>query len=180
MGSVLEKVSGRMLSVIAGGAAFALTLLGFLLIGSLNQQVAASLVIGLFALCIVRMAAERPNGEQARAVAALIDRLLAVRRGDLTSPAPEALRQAMPELGLAVDGLFEQLRSTLDDVHALAMYDPVTSLPNRIHFRREAEQILRATRADGLAGLLFIDLDGFKAVNDLLGHAPRYQVLAMV
>src|SRR5881398_2519586 len=121
MGSVLERLSGRMLSVIAGTAAFALTLLGFLLLGSLNQQVAASLVIGLFALCIVRMAAERPNGDQARAVAALIDRLLAVRRGDLTSPAPDAVRQAMPELGSAVDGLFEQVRSTLDDVHALAM-----------------------------------------------------------
>jgi len=180
MASVLEKISGRMLSVIAGGAAFALTLLGFLLLGSLNQQVAASLVIGLFALCIVRMAAERPNGEQARAVAALIDRLLAVRRGDLTSPAPEALSHAMPELGLAVDGLFEQVRSTLDDVHALAMYDPVTSLPNRIHFRREAEQILRATRADGSAALLFIDLDGFKEVNDWLGHAQGDQVLALV
>jgi diguanylate cyclase (GGDEF)-like protein len=180
MGSVLEKVSGRMLSVIAGGAAFALTLLGFLLIGSLNQQVAASLVIGLFALCIVRMAAERPNGEQARAVAALIDRLLAVRSGDLTSPAPDALKQAMPELGSAVEGLFEQVRSTLDDVHALAMYDPVTALPNRIHFRREAEQILRATRADGSAALLFIDLDGFKEVNDWLGHAQGDQVLAEV
>jgi diguanylate cyclase (GGDEF)-like protein len=180
MGSVLEKISGRMLSVIAGGAAFALTLLGFLLLGSLNQQVAASLVIGLFALCIVRMAAERPNRDQTRAVAALIDRLLAVRRGDLTSPAPPALKQAMPELGLAVDGLFEQVRSTLDDVHALAMYDPVTSLPNRIHFRREAEQMLRATRADGSAALLFIDLDGFKEVNDWLGHAQGDQVLALV
>ncbi|MBV9929696.1 MAG: EAL domain-containing protein [Alphaproteobacteria bacterium] len=180
MGSALERISGRMLSVIAGGAAFALTLLGFLLIGGLNQQVAASLLIGLFALCIVRMAAERPNAEQARAVAALIDRLLAVRRGDLTSPAPDALKQAMPELGSAVDGLFEQVRSTLDDVHALAMYDPVTSLPNRIHFRREAEQILRATRADGSSALLFIDLDGFKEVNDWLGHAQGDQVLALV
>jgi diguanylate cyclase (GGDEF)-like protein len=169
-----------MLSMIAGAAAFALTLLGFLLLGTLNQQVAASLVMGLFALCIVRMAAERPNGAQARAVAALIDRLLAVRRGDLTSPAPEPLKETMPELASAVDGLFEQVRSTLDDVHALAMYDPVTSLPNRIHFRREAEQMLRATRADGFAALLFIDLDGFKEVNDWLGHAQGDQVLAVV
>jgi diguanylate cyclase (GGDEF)-like protein len=180
MGSILEQLSGRMLSVIAGSAAFALTLLGFLLLGSLNQQVAASLVMGLFALCIVRMAAERPNGEQARAVAALIERLLAVRSGDLTSAAPQPLKQAMPELASAVDGLFEQVRSTLDDVHALAMYDPVTSLPNRIHFRREAEQMLRATRADGSAALLFIDLDGFKEVNDWLGHAQGDQVLALV
>jgi diguanylate cyclase (GGDEF)-like protein len=180
MGSAIERMSGRMLPVIAGAAAFVLTLLGFLLLGSLNQQVAASLVIGLFALCIVRMAAERPNLAQARAVSALIDRLLAVRRGDLASPAPQPLKEAMPELASVVDGLFEQVRSTLDDAHALAMYDPVTALPNRIHFRREAEQVLRATRADGSAALLFIDLDGFKEVNDWLGHAQGDQVLALV
>ena len=180
MNAILERVSAGMLSLLAGAAAFALTLLGFLLLSNLNQQVAASLVIGLFALCVVRMAAERPNGAQARAVAALIERLLAVRRGDLASPAPERLRVAMPELASAVDGLFEQVRSTLDDVHALAMYDPVTSLPNRIHFRREAEQMLRATRTEGVAALLFIDLDGFKEVNDWLGHAQGDQVLALV
>jgi diguanylate cyclase (GGDEF)-like protein len=180
MSALLERISGHMLSVFAGTAACALTLLGFLLLGTLNQQVAASLVMGLFALCVVRMAAERPNGAQARAVGALIDRLLAVRRGDLTSPAPETLKETMPELASAVDGLFQQVRSTLDDVHALAMYDPVTSLPNRIHFRREAEQMLRATRADGVAALLFIDLDGFKEVNDWLGHAQGDHVLAVV
>jgi diguanylate cyclase (GGDEF)-like protein len=180
MRAALERISGHMLSVIAGGAAFGLTLLGFLLLGSVNQQVVASLVMGMLALCIVRMAAERPNGAQARAVVALIDRLLAVRRGDLTSPAPDALKETMPQLASAVDGLFEQVRSTLDDVHALAMYDPVTSLPNRIHFRREAEQMLRATRADGIAALLFIDLDGFKEVNDWLGHAQGDHVLAVV
>ena len=180
MGDALGMLSGRMLSVIAGSAAFAFTLVGFLLLGTLNQQIAASFVIGLFALCIVRMAAERPNGGQARAVAALIERLLAVRSGDLTSPAPEPLRAEMPARASAVDGLFEQVRSTLDDVHALAMYDPVTSLPNRIHFRREAEQILRASRTDGSAALLFIDLDGFKEVNDWLGHAQGDQVLGMV
>jgi diguanylate cyclase (GGDEF)-like protein len=178
MSSTVGKISNRFLSVLAGVSAFALTLLGFLLLGSLNQQVAASVVFGLFALTIVWLAAERPNSAHARAVAALIDRLLAVGRGDLSSPAPAALKREMPVLAAAVEGLFAQVRSNLDDAQALAMYDPVTALPNRVHFRREAERIL-ASRDSG-AALLFIDLDGFKEVNDRLGHAQGDQMLVMV
>src|SRR5206468_6771874 len=86
-------ISNLLFSVLAGAAAFALTLLGFLMLGTINQQVVASLFIGLFALAVVRLAAERPNSGQARAMAALRDRLLAVAQGDLASPAPEALRR---------------------------------------------------------------------------------------
>ncbi|HEX8125903.1 MAG TPA: EAL domain-containing protein [Allosphingosinicella sp.] len=178
MASTVEKISNRVLSVTAGLSAFALTLLGFLLLGSLNQQVAASVVFGLFALTIVYLAAERPNSAHARAVSALIDRLMAVSRGDLASPAPAALKREMPALAAAVEGLFDQVRSNLADAQAMAMYDPVTALPNRVHFRREAERIL-ASRDSG-AALLFVDLDGFKEVNDRLGHAQGDQVLVMV
>ncbi|MEA3062628.1 MAG: hypothetical protein QOJ94_2409 [Sphingomonadales bacterium] len=180
MVTTVQKISNRLLSAVAGVAAFALTLLGFLLLGTLNQQVAASLLIGFFALAVVRLAAERPNSDHVRAVDALVARLLAVGRGDLASPAPTVVRQQMPALASAVDGLFEQVRSTLDDVHAMAMYDPVTAIPNRIHFRREAERLLAATRPESRAALLFIDLDGFKEVNDRLGHAQGDQVLVMV
>src|SRR5437660_10228519 len=141
MARTVGKISNRLLSVSAGAAAFGLTLLGFLLLGTIDQQVVASLFIGLFALAVVRLAAERPNSAQAQAMAALSERLLAVGRGDLSSPAPELPRRAAPAVAAAVEALFEQVRSTLDDAHALAMYDPVTALPNRIHFRREAERI---------------------------------------
>ena len=86
MPSTVGKISNRVLSISAGVSAFVLTLLGFLLLGSLNQQVVASLFIGLFALMVVQLAAERPNSAHARAVTALIDRLMAVSRGDLASP----------------------------------------------------------------------------------------------
>jgi len=178
--STVGKISNRLLSAVAGTAAFALTLLGFLLLGTFDQQIAASLLIGLFALAVVRLALERPNGDHVRAVEALVSRLMAVGRGDLSSPTPNVVRQHMPALAAAVDGLFEQVRSTLDDVHAMAMYDPVTAIPNRIHFRREAERLLAAVRPESGAALLFIDLDGFKEVNDRLGHAQGDQVLVMV
>jgi diguanylate cyclase len=178
--AVVEKISNWLLSILAGGAAFILTLIGFLWLSGIDQQVAFSLLMGLFALLVVRVAAERPTRGQARAVAALIDRLLAVGRGDLSSPAPPTVRARMPALAAAVDGLFAQVRASLDDFQAMAMYDPVTSLPNRVHFRGEAERILASRQPTDRTALLFVDLDGFKEVNDRLGHAQGDQMLVMV
>ena len=175
-----SKISNGIFSLAAGIAAFLLTLLGFLLLSTVNQQIVGSLFIGMFALLVVRYASERPNSGHARAVAALVERLLAVGRGDLNSPAPPALRREMPALAAAVDGLFDQVRSSLDNFRTMAMYDPVTALPNRVHFRREADRVLRACAGTERSALLFIDLDGFKEVNDRLGHAQGDEVLTMV
>lgn len=178
--STLGKISNRLLSAFAGVAAFIFTFLGFILLSSFDEQLVASILMGMFALMLVWIAAEKPNSQHARAVAALIDRLLAVRSGDLTSPAPALLRREMPSLAGAVDGLFEQVRSNLDNVNAMAMYDPVTALPNRVHFRREADRLLKSGKEGECTALLFVDLDGFKEVNDDLGHAQGDQVLVLV
>jgi diguanylate cyclase (GGDEF)-like protein len=175
-----EKISNFLMSLCAGVAAFVFTLVAILMLSDLNEQIVASATMGMFALLIVWVASEKPNSAHARAVAALIDRLLAVGAGDLTSPAPPSVRRELPALASAVDHLFEQVRSNLDNVHVMALYDPVTALPNRVHFRREAERILKARPACENVALLFIDLDGFKEVNDSLGHAQGDQVLAMV
>lgn len=174
------RLGNILTSVLAGVASFLFTLTAFLMLRDISEQVMASVTIGLFALSIVWMAYEKPNSGQARAIAALVERLLAVKAGDLASPAPAALKREMPELAAAVDGLFEQVRSNIDNVSAMALYDPVTSLPNRIHFRREAERMLNDEKGDPGFALLFIDLDGFKEVNDRLGHAAGDQVLVIV
>lgn len=175
-----HKAANLLTSVAAGVAAFLFTLVSFLMLRDLGEQVMASFTVGLFALAITWIAYERPNSGHSRAAAALIERLLAVRTGDLSSPAPPSLREAMPDLAAAVDGLFEQVRSALDDVSAMALYDPVTSLANRAHFNREAERMLAARRGEQLQALLFLDLDGFKQINDTAGHARGDEVLALV
>ena len=61
----------------------------------------------------------------------------------------------------------EELKRLLDQVQHLAYHDPLTGLANRALFM---ERIERAVAGDRPAGLLFVDLDEFKQVNDTLGH----------
>jgi len=63
-----------------------------------------------------------------------------------------------------------------------ALHDSLTGLPNRALVLDRAEQMLaRTARKPGTyAGALFIDIDGFKHVNDNLGHAAGDQLLKVV
>lgn len=59
--------------------------------------------------------------------------------------------------------------------------DSLTGLPNRRYFAEQLERALsHASRARETVGLLYIDLDGFKLVNDSLGHVIGDQLLAQV
>jgi diguanylate cyclase (GGDEF)-like protein/PAS domain S-box-containing protein len=63
-------------------------------------------------------------------------------------------------------------------MHQLAHHDPLTGLPNRLVFEdRLANALERAQRGGTRAALVFIDLNGFKAINDRLGHKAGDQVL---
>ena len=174
-----QKISNAVLSCAAGGASFLFSLAAALFITELDGKVLAALVAGAFCLLICYIASERPNSENARALAALRDRLMAVEEGDLVSPAPPSVKKVMPKLAQAVDTLFAEVRASIENAHALGMYDPVTSLPNRLHFRSEADKLLGETGGRRTA-MLFVDLDRFKAVNDSLGHARGDQLLIMV
>ena len=174
-----QKISNAVLACAAGGASFLFSLATLLTITQFNGRVLSAIVAGAFCLLIAYIAAERPNSESARALAALRDRLMAVEEGDLVSPAPEAVKTSMPKVAAAVDTLFAEVRASIENAHALGMYDPVTSLPNRLHFRSEADKLL-GENADKSCAMLFIDLDRFKAVNDSLGHARGDQLLIMV
>ncbi|PKP81638.1 MAG: hypothetical protein CVT79_09575 [Alphaproteobacteria bacterium HGW-Alphaproteobacteria-18] len=74
--------------------------------------------------------------------------------------------------------LVEELREKSAEADVLAHMDPLTSVTNRRGFFRKLEERLASARADNTPLTVgVIDLDGFKAVNDIFGHAAGDQLL---
>ena len=118
------------------------------------------------------------------------------RAEEKISQANVALRSANDELELRVEertrrlveinqqlqGEIAQRQESEERSRFLALHDPLTGLPNRRQFR---EELMNAVASIGSAkvnsiAVLFIDLDGFKGVNDTLGHAIGDQLLETV
>lgn len=67
--------------------------------------------------------------------------------------------------------LLTRLKQTNEQITYLAHHDTLTSLPNRILFYDRLNQaITRGRREKELSAVLFLDLDGFKLINDTFGH----------
>jgi diguanylate cyclase (GGDEF)-like protein len=88
------------------------------------------------------------------------------------------------EVGEMVDGfnfLVAKVRDNEARMTRLAHHDALTRLPNRFSFLLRAQQtVALARRQKGRLALMFIDLDGFKPVNDELGHEAGDQLLQQV
>ncbi|MDX1735899.1 MAG: EAL domain-containing protein, partial [Halioglobus sp.] len=72
-------------------------------------------------------------------------------------------------------GIFQNVSErhrTEKELHRLAFFDELTGLPNRRMFKEHVARVLSAaTRQDSKCALCVLDLDGFKQVNDALGHS---------
>ncbi|TGN41046.1 bifunctional diguanylate cyclase/phosphodiesterase [Marinobacter confluentis] len=74
-----------------------------------------------------------------------------------------------------------QLKAAQSELHRLAFYDPLTGLANRQLFRDRLNHVVhRSKRNQESAALMFLDLDGFKRINDTLGHDAGDELLTLV
>jgi diguanylate cyclase (GGDEF)-like protein len=89
-------------------------------------------------------------------------------------------QEALEALAAVASDAFGRLRLT-DDMTHLAWHDTLTDLPNRGLLKDRVEHALEVSRRRGTRmALLFIDLDGFKPVNDRFGHAAGDALLVDV
>ncbi len=92
-----------------------------------------------------------------------------------------AYRHALEELSHRIALQLDEIAAQRDRIAVLATHDTLTGLPNR---QLADDRLLMATRMAARAGeriaVLYVDLDGFKAVNDSLGHEAGDEVLRSV
>jgi len=82
---------------------------------------------------------------------------------------------------LEVRLLYKELAQYSRQQQELALHDPLTSLPNRRLLEDRIATVLQhATRQQNKAAVMYLDLDGFKAINDTHGHACGDEILKQV
>lgn len=84
-------------------------------------------------------------------------------------------------LALAVIRDVSDRKALEDQLKHQAYHDPLTDLPNRKMFQENLERaIARASRNEEPLGLLFLDLDNFKEINDSMGHDAGDELLVEI
>ncbi len=158
----------------------------FLAISLLLAMVAASLAV-FVALGIARRISAN--------VSSLTGRIVGMTEGDFSSPIP--LQDQKDELGqiarsltqfrahavenaALAESLEAERAASRDQLEKLAYYDDLTGLPNRKYLSKRIEQHVRDGDRSMASALVYLDLDGFKEVNDTMTHLAGDELLQEV
>jgi diguanylate cyclase (GGDEF)-like protein len=109
---------------------------------------------------LMRAAARMSNGD-------LSERIYLDTKDEL-----QAVGNAYNKMAISLDKILKERDIQEEEIKFLAYHDALTRLPNRVLFHDRLGQALAlAGRSKELVGVMFLDLDRFKSINDTFGHS---------
>jgi diguanylate cyclase (GGDEF)-like protein len=167
-----DEFLNRLVSAVADGAkraetssAHAAQLMGTLLL--------AGAVVAVLLSVLAARTISRPLRE-------VVDVFARISRGDLSRGVQLDRDDEVGQMSRSLNETIDVLRNAFEEVHHRASHDGLTGLANRT-LLRERVCTAQNNAANGIAvAMLFIDLDGFKQVNDVHGHAAGDHLLTVV
>jgi len=138
-----------------------------------SSLVVATVVLLLLAVVLRRQF--QPLIDSARRMHRMADRL------EPLAPLPVVRQDEVGGMVVGFNTLLEKLQESERRMDHLAHHDALTGLPNRRSLMDSLAQLLAlAQRQDRRLALMFVDLDGFKPVNDHLGHEMGDRLLQAI
>jgi diguanylate cyclase (GGDEF)-like protein len=138
-----------------------------------SSLVIASVVLLVLAFVLRRQF--RPLIDSARRMHRMADRL------EPLAPLPVVRQDEVGEMVVGFNYLLDKLQESERRMEHLAHHDALTGLPNRRSLMDHLGQLLAlAQRQDRRLAVMFLDLDGFKPVNDHLGHEMGDRLLQAI
>lgn len=149
--------------------------------GEIVRMVLVSSAIAIVLATLFARALVRPLRVLADAATQLFD-------GDSTQRLPVKRSDEIGVLARCFDRMRLEVRSQMSTLHArqqelshLAGHDTLTGLPNRMRFMERFEaSVAHAVSNGGRLAIMFVDLDGFKQINDRFGHSAGDETLVAI
>lgn len=141
------------------------------------------LLAGVLTLLVVMLALWMLNKSTVKPIRELIEQLNLVRkdRQYLRTPLSVSGNAEVRHLVKVFNDMSTDLAQLYDEYEEAAFIDQLTSLPNRALFLDRLRQMILLNKRSGEKfGVMLLDLDGFKEVNDTLGHQVGDRLLQQI